>query len=588
MTLDARPAVDPALAPAEAASVEDRLRAVHEAAGRGVGSTVWIHLRPLADLLADAASQQQRAERGEHLPLLGVTCAVKDNIDVAGLPTTAAHPPSAVVPTTDAPAAARLRAAGAVLVGKVNMDQFATGLVGTRSPYGAVPSASSPDRVAGGSSSGSAAAVGLGLVDVALGTDTAGSGRVPAAFNRVIGLKPTLGLVPGTGVVPACPSYDTVSVIAADLALGCLVLRSLTGIDDHDPTSRPWPASAPLAAREAPVLAVPSPADLAPLSRGMRDAFAAALSRLEATGAVLRPIDLAPMLEAATLLYGGALVAERAWSFGRALREEPVGADPVVAAITAAAGDVTGIDLVRDQQRLRALTHRARAALAGTDALVVPTAPDHPTPHEVAADPVGRNARLGTFTNFVNLMDMAAVAVPSAVVAGEGEAGITIVVPAFHDQVAADVAARFLDPVGATTYAPLLGQDGVDVAVFGAHLRGQPLNAQLQVLGARYVADVATSPRYRMQLVPGVVERPALVRSPADGVDHLGASLPGELWRLPRAAVVDLLLSIRSPLGLGDVELADGRTVLGFIASTDGSHTDITDLGGWRAYRATA
>lgn len=592
MTLDVRPAVDPATAQVatattRASTVVARLHAVHEAADRGVGRTVWIHLRPIEDLLAEAGAQQRRADDGERLPLLGVTCAVKDNIDVAGLPTTAAHPPSAVVPAADAPAVARLRAAGAVVVGKVNMDQFATGLVGTRSPHGAVPSASSPDRVAGGSSSGSGAAVGLGLVDVALGTDTAGSGRVPAAFNRVVGLKPTLGLVPSTGVVPACPSYDTVSVLAADLALGCDVLRSLTGVEDGDPSSRPWPAAAPLAARDSPVIAVPTSDDLGTLSPAMRDAFDDALARLEATGAVLRRVDLTPMLEAATLLYGGALVAERAWSFGRALREAPADADPVVAAIAEAAGEVSGVDLVRDQQRLRALTRRARTALLGTDALVVPTAPDHPTPGEVADNPVGRNARLGTFTNFVNLMDMAAVAVPSAVVPGEGEAGITIVVPAFHDQVAADVAARFLDPFGGSRHAPLLGQDGVDVAVFGAHLRGQPLNAQLQDLGARHVEDVTTAPRYRMQLVPGSVERPALVRGSAGDDRFPGASLPGELWRLPRAAVVDLLLSIRSPLGLGDVELDDGRTVLGFIAATDGSQVDITDLGGWRAYRAS-
>ncbi|MFI9484788.1 allophanate hydrolase [Promicromonospora sp. NPDC052451] len=571
-------------------SPPDAVRAAYARIRSAEPGHVWIHLRAEEGALADARDVAARTAAGADLPLAGLVFAVKDNIDVAGLPTTAAHPEFAFVPATSAPVVERLRAAGAVLVGKTNLDQFATGLVGTRSPYGPVASAVDPDRVAGGSSSGSGAAVGLGLVDFALGTDTAGSGRVPAAFNGVVGLKPTVGLLPADGVVPACPSYDTVSVFAADVTLAARVLTvcqaPTTGdaTDPQDagatraPDARAWPADAPQGAPAHPVVAVPRDEDLGTLSPAVRAAFAAAVGRLEGTGATVRRIDLTPFLAAGRLLYDGGLVAERAWSYGEFLAGHPVQADPAVAAIAAAASGVEGTRVVADQQRLAGLTRQGRRLLDGTDALLVPTAPIHPTFAQVAADPIGVNSTVGTFTNFVNLMDLAAVAVPAGRVDGEGQFGVTFVVPAFHDQVAADLAARFL---GEGEEAPLLGAPGVDVAVFGAHLRGEPLNAQLDALGGRYLRDVATAPAFRMLLVEGAVDRPAVVRG-GEG------SVPGELWRLSPASLARLLTSIAAPLALGPVELSDGSTVVGFTGAPTGTEPDITHLGGWRAYRTAA
>ncbi len=556
----------------------DPVEAVQAAYARIASSAarhVWIALRPEADAVADARAVRARLRANEPLPLAGLVFAVKDNIDVAGMPTTAAHPAFSSVPARTASAVLRLTDAGAVLVGKTNLDQFATGLVGTRSPYGAVSSAAEPARVSGGSSSGSGAAVGLGLVDFALGTDTAGSGRVPAAFNGVVGVKPTLGLVAKDGVVPACPSYDTVSVFAPDVVSAARVLAVAVGASADDPSSRPWPSDAPQGAPARPVVAVPRDEDLGALSAGARAAFDAAVARTEGLGATVRRVDLTPFLEAGRLLYDGGLVAERAWSFGGFLAEHPEDADPSVAAIARAAGAVPGVRTVADQQRLRVLTAQGRAALLGAHALMVPTTPVHPTHEEVAADPIGLNSTIGTFTTFVNLVDMAAVAVPAGRVDGGGLFGVTFVVPAFHDQVAVDLAARFLGE----GIPAVLGAPGTEVAVFGAHLRGEPLNAQLEALGGRYVRDVATAPTFRMLLVEGDVERPAVVRG------EPGASIPGELWRLSAHGLAELLTSVAAPLALGPVELDDGTAVVGFVAAPLGTETDITHLGGWRGYR---
>lgn len=548
----------------------DRI-AAHDAAH------IWISRRDADAVLDDARAVERRLARGENVPLAGLTFAVKDNIDVAGETTTAAHPAFAHRAAESATVVDRLRDAGAVLIGKTNLDQFATGLVGTRSPFGAVSSAVSAERVSGGSSSGSAAAVGHGLVDFSLGTDTAGSGRVPAAFNRIVGVKPTLGLVPSTGVVPACPSYDTVSVFAQSTGLAARILSVIAGPDIDDPHSRPWAQSAPLAAPTQPRLAIPRAENLATMSPAMSAAFSRAVARSQAIGAEIVAVDITPMLEAATLLYDGGLVAERAWSFGDFLAQHDVDADPSVRAIAQRAMAVGGTDVIADQQRLARLTNLAREVLAEFDALLIPTAPLHPTHAQVAADPLGVNAEVGTFTNFVNLMDMCGVAVPCGPVAGEGEFGVTFVAPAFHDQVAVDLAARWLDEAP----APELPIPALDIAVFGAHLRGEPLNGQLEELGACYVRDITTAPHFRMLLVDGAVPRPAVVRHAA------GAALPGELWRLPAGAVSALLERIAAPLALGPVELDDGEHVIGFTASTTGVERDITSYGGWRAYRAS-
>lgn len=574
----AEAAASPSPEPAPGATPTERVRAAYARNAEVGRPELWITLRPEADALADAAQVERRLAAGDDLPLAGVVVAVKDNVDVAGLPTTAAHPAFARVAERSATAVQRLVDAGAVVLGKTNLDQFATGLTGARSPFGDVRSAVLPDRVAGGSSAGSAAAVAHGIVDVAVATDTAGSGRVPAAFNGVIGIKATFGLVPKDGVLPACPSYDCVTVIARTLAAATDALRVMTGPSPLDPQSRPWPADTLLAAPADVVVAVPTTEHLGPLTPGARERFAAACDRLEDDGATLRPIDLTPFLEAARLLYDGALVAERAASFGAFLADHPHGADPSVATITARAAALTAVDLVHDQQRLHRLRAAALAGLGDAHALLLPTAPEHPTAAAVAADPLGVNARLGTFTNMVNLLDLAAVAVPTGVTE-DGLTGATVVTRAFEDQVAIDLAAVLLDepPPGAP-----YPSTGVPLVVFGAHLRGELRNWQLHELGARFVGEVRTAPTYRMHLAPDGL-RPVVVPAPV-GVP--GINLPGEEWLLSPAALGSLLPTVAAPLALGHVRLDDGRDVLGFTGAVTGRETDISDPHGWRAFRS--
>lgn len=563
---------------------------------------VWTHLRPLADLSAEAVVLDARLAAGELLPLAGTVFAVKDNIDVAGLPTTAAHPAFARVAERSASAVALLVDAGAIVLGKTNMDQFATGLTGSRSPYGAVASAVVPDRVSGGSSSGSAVAVALGEVDFALGTDTAGSGRVPAAFNEIIGIKPTLGLVPKDGVVPACASFDCVTVLAPGLDLARTVLSLMTAPSPLDPSSRTWPADAPLAAPPAARVAIPREEDLALLSPQARARFDEARSLLESTGAVVEPLDLTPFLRAATLLYDGGLVAERYAAYGEFLAAHPEGAEPSVATIAARAGEVTAAQYLASQDELAALRQQALASFEGFDALLVPTAPEHPTLAAVAADPLGTNARLGTYTNFVNLFDMAGVAVPAGEADG-GLFGVSVLVRGFADQVAIDLGARLLaaqrgapadesadesaDPVaGVNADGPAYPTTGVSIVVFGAHLTGEPLNADLVALGARFVGQVRTAPDYRMHALATVPPKP-LVSAVAAGS---GVALAGEEWLLTPHALGRLLLSVPQPLALGSITLDDGRQVTGFTGSLDAvagnPPADVSHLGSWRAYRA--
>ncbi|MFC5744365.1 allophanate hydrolase [Actinomadura rugatobispora] len=517
---------------------------------------IWIGLRPRAEVAAEAARTDPA------LPLAGRLLAVKGNIDVAGLPTTAGCPSYAYEPARDAPVVARLRAAGAVVIGTTNLDQFATGLVGTRSPYGAVRGAADPSRVAGGSSSGSAVAVALGIADLALGTDTAGSGRVPAAFNGIVGLKPTRGLVPAEGVVPACASLDCVTVFARTLAEAERALAHMvTGAGD--PLARapgPWR------------IAVPDPARLGELDEGWAEAFGAAAARLETAGASPRPVDLAPFTEAAAMLYEGAFVAERYTAVGRFIDERAAqGApdlDPTVARIIQGARDVPAHRLFADRERLAALRSRALAALGDADALLLPTAPGHPTLAEVAADPLGANARLGRFTNSTNLLDLAAVAVPAGTVRGL-PFGVMLIGPAHTDDRLARIAALLTPPAR--------------VAVVGAHLTGQPLNPQLLALGARFDRTTTTAPCYRLYALPTDPPKPGLVRVPEDG-----AAIEAEVWEIPPEGLGGLVASLPRPMALGSVELADGSRVPGFLcepAALPGA-ADITSYGGWRPYLA--
>ncbi|WP_129786132.1 allophanate hydrolase [Promicromonospora panici] len=552
---------------------------------------VWIDLRPRADVLAEAAEITRRIEAGEELPLAGLLAAVKGNIAVAGLPTTAGCPAFAYAPDRDATAVARLRAAGALVLGTTNLDQFATGLVGTRSPYGAVRHATAPDRISGGSSSGSAVAVALGIVDVALGTDTAGSGRVPAALHGLVGIKATRGAVPATGVVPACRSLDCVTVLARDLANARLALLSLAGPDGVDPLARDLPSSWDAVRRGSgdggpPVVAVPAPEALGPLAPGWSEAFEAAVDRLIRAGARVRRVDIAPLLAAARLLYEGAFVAERYAAVGEFVASHPDDVDPVVGAIIGKAAAPLAHELFADMARLDELGLAARTALAGTDVLLLPTTTRHPTLAEVAADPVGVNSDLGRFTNFANLLDMAALAVP----AGEADGlpfGVQLVGPAFSDGLLAGVAELLAEsselqrPGSARPGSVRLAS--VPLAVVGAHLSGQPLNHQLVDRGGRLVASTTTAPGYRLFALETTPAKPGLVRV-ADG----GAPIEAEVWELPTAGFGEFVASVPAPMTIGKVLLADGSEVSGFLcepAALDGAR-DITASGGWLAHLA--
>jgi allophanate hydrolase len=540
---------------------------------------IWIMLRCRAEAMADAAALDALpAAAREALPLYGLTLAVKDNVDVAGLPTTAGCPAFAYAPEASAPAVQRLVDAGAVVVGKTNLDQFATGLVGTRSPHGAVRDARRPEYVSGGSSSGSAVAVALGLVDLAIGTDTAGSGRVPAAFGGIVGFKATKDMVSVQGVVPACASLDCVTILAAELALAERAIAIMAGPDA-------LPPDAPLAAPPVPRVAVPRVEELGDLTPAARNAFARAVAVLQSAGAVVQPVGLAPFLEAARMLYDSALVAERHAAVGAFVDAHGDAVDPTVGAIIRRAGTFSAGEHLHAVARVEELRAAAVAALGDADALLVPTTTRQPTLAEVEADPVGANSRLGIYTNFCNLFDLCAVAVPAGEADG-GCFGVTVLAPANHDRVAADLAALVCGMPAAAPDAALGATKAITLLVVGAHRRGQPLNGQLADVGARFVTTAHTAPEYRLYALDTDPPKPGLVRVEPDE----GAAIEGELWLLPPAALGVLLSSLPAPMTLGAVTLLDGRTVVGFgcePAALAGA-PDITEHGSWPAYLAAA
>ncbi|WP_432518994.1 allophanate hydrolase [Kineococcus sp. SYSU DK006] len=567
-------------------------RLAQTAADGSARPEAWITLRPEQDALADAAAVDRRLAAGEELPLAGTVVAVKNNIDVAGIATTCAAPSLQRIPSESAVAVQRLIDAGAVVLGTTNMDQFATGLVGTRSPYGAVRSVPDATRVSGGSSSGSAVVVALGIVDAALGTDTAGSGRVPAALNGIVGLKPSLGLVPLTGVVPAAPSFDTISVFAADLATAERFTAVIAGPAPTDPSVRTWTAEAPLAAPQRPRIGVPAAPLLTPLSPARAAAFAEAVQRARAVAEVVE-VDLEALLEAGAMLYGAGLVAERAAGFGSQAERAPE-LDPSVASVLADARSVSGADYVRARQHLAQLLQRARQAMRGVDLIMLPTVTQAPTLAEVQADPLGVNARMGRFSTFANLADMCALAVPFGQADGL-PCSITLAAAAMHDALIVDVAHRLLqDQRPEQPWTP----PGVDLVVFGAHRQGQPLNHQISQRGGRLIGPVRTAPVYQMFALPTVPPKPAVVRSTSTTGGTAGSateaitgsategttgSITGERWRLPRAAVADFLADLAAPMSIGRVQLEDGSSELGFLAEACSVQQaqDITELGDW-------
>ena len=521
----------------------------------------------------------EAAVAGARGPLAGTTVAIKDNIDVAGLPTTAACPSFAYEPTATAPAVQRMLDAGAVVVGKTNLDQFATGLVGTRSPYGVVESPVAPGYVSGGSSSGSAAAVARGWVDVGVATDTAGSGRVPAAFCGIVGLKGTRGWVPTAGVVPACPSFDCTTVFARSVAQAARALRTMAGPAEDDSTSRPRPS---VPARSVRRIGVPSSAVLDGCDERTLRHFGVALALAEELGYDLVDVDLDAYLEAGSLLYGGAFVAERTAAFGDALGAD---ADPSVEAIVSRGARWSAVELASDRAWLQVLQIEAAQVWASVDAVLLPTAPFHPTTAEVAADPLTLNARLGRFVSGCNLVDWCAAVVPLPTFDGL-PFGVQVLGPAWSDPAIWAVAARMLgeetEPVATIDEAD---RDLLSIAVVGAHLAGESLNHQLTDRSATLIARTTTAPRYRMVALPGAVAKPGLVH-----VGEGGGAVEVEVWSLPAAGFGHLVAQVPAPLAIGGVHLTDGSVVPGFLcdALVAADAPDITGWGGWRAWRAGA
>ena len=528
-------------------------------------------------------------------PLFGVPFAVKDNIDVAGLPTTAACPAFAHEAQHSATAVQRLLAAGAVLLGKTNLDQFATGLVGTRSPYGTPSSVFAADRVSGGSSSGSAVVVARGDLPFALGTDTAGSGRVPAGFNNLVGLKPSLGRVPTTGVLPACRSLDCVSVFALTVEDAATVLAILEGPDPADAYAdfRPGPA----AFAQTPRIGIPTNPALSD-TPGYAQAWRQACDRLASLGLQAVPVDCGLLHEVARLLYDGPWVAERHAVVQALLESNPKAMDPVVAQVIGKARAFSATDGFRAQYALRELRRRAEALWQTVELLMVPTAPGHPRHSDVQADPIGANAVLGTWTNFVNLLGWSALALPAAFTPQGLPFGVSFIGPSGADAALARLGQRWQRatalPLGGTgrRYGPQrparrwpATAPTLPIAVVGAHLRGLPLNGQLTERGAWLDEATVTAPRYRLFALPGTTPpKPGMLRVAQDG-----QAIAVEVWQLPLDTVGSFLAMIPPPLGLGSVELTDGRWVHGFLCephALDGAR-DISGFGGWRAYLST-
>ncbi|MGQ0751289.1 MAG: allophanate hydrolase [Betaproteobacteria bacterium] len=574
--------------------LRERLRFLHNL-NEGGRDAAWISLATESQLEEQIAALLRRAPA--ECPLYGVPFAVKDNIDVAGWTTTAACPEFAYQASETASVVAQLMAAGAVLLGKTNLDQFATGLVGTRSPYGAVPNVFSARHVSGGSSSGSASVVARGLVCFALGTDTAGSGRVPAGFNNVIGIKPTPGVFSNRGVVPACRTLDCVSLFTLTAADAATVYAALSR---HAAERAVEPAFArPPPPRYAfpPRLRVGVPHSPQFGSDTYRDEFEKSCAKLQDLQWQQGTFDLTPFSEAGALLYQGPWTAERYAVAGALIERRAAGIDPVVAKVISTGKQYSAVDAFAALYRLRELEARTRQAWTDFDVLMVPTAPRLPTQAEVAAEPIAANSELGTYTNFVNLLGLSAIAVPAGFTDDGLPFGVTFIAPGGYDWALIELAALWQRarglPLG-VKLRPLSDHDtavlatppaSIPLAVVGAHLRGMPLHGQLAARGARLRAVTRTAANYRLYALNGVEPpKPGLAR--ADG----GAAIAVEVYDLPADAVGPLLAEIPPPLGLGTIELSDGSWVKGFICEPGALRgaRDITAFGGWRAYVESA
>ncbi|MEM7735378.1 MAG: allophanate hydrolase [Deinococcota bacterium] len=571
-------------------SARDVIREVYKRVEARANDNTWIYLIPEDVALAqlDAAD--------ENAPLYGIPFAIKDNIDAAGHPTTAGCPAYAYTSTEDATVVANLQAAGAILIGKTNMDQFATGLVGVRSPYGPAKNAFDARYISGGSSAGSAVAVAAGLVSFALGTDTAGSGRVPAAFNNLVGLKPTRGLISAKGVVPACQSLDCVSIFALTVSDAHAVLDVAASFDADDPYSR---QSRLVTASSSPLcIGIPKPDALqAFIQPGYPALYESAITTLEQLGHTVQEVDFTPFRETAELLYGGPWVSERVSAIESFYTDHKNDLHPVLRIILENAERYSAADVFNAMHKLEALRRRCDALWQDIDVLVTPTTSRIFTIDEVGEEPLELNSQLGYYTNFVNLLDYAALALPAGVTADGLPFGITAIAPAWRDALLVNLGIHFQTannlPLGATQHSlPAASLDSVlttqkdviQVAVFGAHLQGQPLNSQLTERAAKLVKTCKTAPAYTFYALSGSQPaKPGLVRVQADG-----AAIEAEVWEMSTAAFGSFVALVPAPLVIGMVELEDGTWVKGFLcepyALDDAS--EITHLGGWRAYLA--
>jgi allophanate hydrolase len=557
---------------------------------------IFIALRDEAEVIAEARALAQNGDRA--LPLFGIPVAVKDNIDVKGLPTTAACPDYSYRPNRDAACVARLREAGALIIGKTNLDQFATGLVGVRTPYGICRNLFDDKLIPGGSSTGSAIAVAAGLTPLALGTDTAGSGRVPAGFNNIVGLKPSRGLVSAAGVVPACRTLDCVSVFALTVDDALATLNVIAGPDVADAFSRvrPLPAVGPMPSGIR--LGVPMPGHrLFFGDRASEAAYQAALEKFAELGAKIVEFDIEPFYAAARLLYEGPWVAERYLTVRALIASSPESLHPVTRQVLLAGAHGTAAEAFAAFYQLEALRGVRDHTFGAIDAMVLPTAPTIYTVEQVLADPIGLNSRLGTYTNFVNLLDMCGLAVPASMRPDGIPFGVTLLAPAGGDAALAAIGREFHHasglPLGAlkqpqpplppTPAEPAEAE--VAIAVVGAHLSGMPLNNELRAMGGRLLERTATAPHYRLYALSGTKPaKPGLLRVK----NGAGAAIEVEVWALSESAFGRFVAAVPPPLSIGTLELKDERSVKGFLVEAEAvaDARDISSFGGWRAFTA--
>ena len=557
---------------------------------------IFIALRDEAEVIAEARVLVQNGDRT--LPLFGIPVAVKDNIDVMGLPTTAACPAYSYRPNRDATCVARLRDAGALIIGKTNLDQFAAGLVGVRTPYGICRNLFDEKLIPGGSSAGSAIAVAAGLTPLALGTDTAGSGRVPAGFNNIVGLKPSRGLISAAGVVPACRTLDCVSIFALTVDDAMATLNVVAGPDDADAFSRARPMHAVGAMPNGVRLGVPMPGHrLFFGDRASEAAYQAALEKFAELGANIVEFDIEPFYAAARLLYEGPWVAERYLTVRALIASSPESLHPITRQVLLAGAHGTAADAFAAFYQLEALHGVRDHTFRSIDAMLLPTAPTIYTVEQVLADPIGLNSRLGTYTNFVNLLDMCGLAVPASMRPDGIPFGVTLLAPAGEEAALAAIGREFHHasglPLGALKkpQPPLKptpaepAEAEVAIAVVGAHLSGMPLNNELRAVGGRLLERTATAPHYRLYALSGTKPaKPGLLRVK----NGAGTSIEVEVWALSESAFGRFVAAVPPPLSIGTLELDKGRSVKGFLVEAEGvadAH-DISSFGGWRAFMA--